>query len=252
MIRTQGLRYQYPKGPQLAFADVDVPQGATLVLRGNSGSGKSTWLALVAGLLTATAGALTVADAQPGALAQAARDAWRARTLGFLPQKLHLSDALTVAQNLNLVYFAAGLPVDAAAVAQALAALDVADLAARKPSQLSGGQAQRVAIARALIASPDMLVCDEPVSALDLALRAQVLQLLMELRRARPLALLLVTHDLHTARLLCERMLVLRQGLVVEQGPAAELFARPTADYTRSLLDAMLSVDPARAGSGST
>jgi putative ABC transport system ATP-binding protein len=98
------------------FADVQVPQGATLVLRGNSGSGKSTWLALVAGLLSATAGSLTVADSDPGALAQSARDAWRARTLGFLPQKLHLSEALNVRQNLNLVYFAAGLPVDPAAV----------------------------------------------------------------------------------------------------------------------------------------
>ncbi|MBP6405595.1 MAG: ATP-binding cassette domain-containing protein [Proteobacteria bacterium] len=195
MIRTQGLRYQYPKGPQLAFADVDVPQGATLVLRGNSGSGKSTWLALVAGLLTATAGALTVADAQPGALAQAARDAWRARTLGFLPQKLHLSDALTVAQNLNLVYFAAGLPVDAAAVAQALAALDVADLAARKPSQLSGGQAQRVALARAVLLRPRVILADEPTASLDDASAAAALQLLAGSARQCGATLVIATHD---------------------------------------------------------
>jgi putative ABC transport system ATP-binding protein len=174
---------------------VDVPQGATLVLRGNSGSGKSTWLALVAGLLTATAGALTVADAQPGALAQAARDAWRARTLGFLPQKLHLSDALTVAQNLNLVYFAAGLPVDAAAVAQALAALDVADLAARKPSQLSGGQAQRVALARAVLLRPRVILADEPTASLDDASAAAALQLLAGSARQCGATLVIATHD---------------------------------------------------------
>jgi ABC-type microcin C transport system duplicated ATPase subunit YejF len=120
---------------------------------------------------------------------------------------------------------------------------------ARRAGELSGGQAQRVAIARALIVQPEMLICDEPVSALDLGLRAQVLQLLADLRRTRQLALLLVTHDLHAARLLCDQTLVLRQGGVVEQGATARLFAQPAADYTRALLDAMLSVDPARAGS---
>ena len=100
-----------------------------------------------------------------------------------------------------------------------------------------------MAIARALITEPEMLICDEPVSALDLALRSQVLRLLMDLKRQRSLGLLLVTHDLHAARLLCERTLVLRRGSVVEQGPTAQLFANPTADYTRVLLESMLSVE---------
>ncbi len=195
MIRTQGLRYQYPHGPQLAFADMEAAQGATLVLRGHSGSGKSTWLALVAGLLTATAGSMTVAGSQPGALAQSARDAWRARTLGFLPQKLHLSDALTVAQNLNLVYFAAGLPVDHAAVAQALAALDVADLAARRPSQLSGGQAQRVALARAVLLQPRVILADEPTASLDDASAAAALDLLALSAQRCGATLVIATHD---------------------------------------------------------
>lgn len=195
MIRTQGLRYQYPQGPPLAFADMDVPQGATLVLRGRSGAGKSTWLALVAGLLTATAGSVTVAGGDPGALAQSARDAWRARTLGFLPQKLHLSDALTVAQNLNLVYFAAGLPVDPAAVAQALAALGVAELAARRPSQLSGGQAQRVALARAVLLRPRVILADEPTASLDDASAAAALQLLAGSAHECGATLVIATHD---------------------------------------------------------
>lgn len=195
MIHTQGLRYQYPHGPPLVFADVQVPQGATLVLRGDSGSGKSTWLALLAGLLSATAGSVTVAGSDPGALAQSARDAWRARTLGFLPQKLHLSDALNVRQNLNLVYFAAGLPVDPAAVTQALHALGVADLAARKPSQLSGGQAQRVALARAVLLKPRVILADEPTASLDDTSAAAALQLLTGSAQQCGATLVIATHD---------------------------------------------------------
>jgi ABC-type glutathione transport system ATPase component len=119
-----------------------------------------------------------------------------------------------------------------------------AEYLGRRAAELSGGQAQRVAIARALITGPEMLICDEPVSALDLALRSQVLRLLADLQRQRSLALLLVTHDLHAARFLCERTLVLRRGAVVEQGVTTQLFARPAADYTRELLASMLSVDP--------
>ena len=195
MIHTQWLRYQYPHGPLLVFADVQVPQGAALVLRGNSGSGKSTWLALVAGLLSATAGSVTVAGSDPGALTHSARDAWRARTLGFLPQKLHLSEALNVRQNLNLVYFAAGLPVDPAAVTQALAALGVAELAERRPSQLSGGQAQRVALARAVLLKPRVILADEPTASLDDASADAALQLLASSAQQCGATLVIATHD---------------------------------------------------------
>ena len=165
MIRCRGLRYQYRNGPDLRFADIDVEQGGVLLLRGPSGSGKSTWLALAAGLLSATAGDIQVAGQRLADLGPAAGDAWRARTIGFLPQKLHLSEALTVRGNVSLAYFAAGLPEDAAArqrVALVLAELGVADQAARRPSQLSGGQAQRVALARALVLNPRVILADEP------------------------------------------------------------------------------------------
>src|SRR6478672_6681992 len=113
MIRTRGLAYTYPTGDApLRFPDVDLNQGDTLLLRGRSGSGKSTWLSLVAGLRGAGGGDLFVAGLQLGTQRSAELDAWRARSIGFLPQKLHLSGALTVADNLALVYFAAGLPRD--------------------------------------------------------------------------------------------------------------------------------------------
>ncbi|MBQ0919579.1 ATP-binding cassette domain-containing protein, partial [Hydrogenophaga aromaticivorans] len=140
MIHTRDLACRFADGRALRFADVDVPQGGTLLLRGPSGSGKSTWLALAAGLLSATGGEMAVAGQSVGALAPAARDAWRARTIGFLPQRLLLSEALTVAGNLGLVFFAAGLPLDKVAMHHTLDALGVAQLAACKPARLSGGE----------------------------------------------------------------------------------------------------------------
>ena len=122
MIQTRALRYDYAQGSTLAFDDLAVPQGASVILRGNSGAGKSTWLALVAGLLSPTQGEIIVAGQALSTFNASARDAWRAKNVGFLPQKLHLSPALSVADNLALAYFAAGLPRDDAAIDQALLA----------------------------------------------------------------------------------------------------------------------------------
>ena len=195
MIATRGLRYAYPRGPDLAFADVELPQGGTLVVRGPSGAGKSTWLALIAGLLQPSAGQATVAGAEVSAMTGRRRDAWRGRHLGFLPQKLHLSDALTVTGNLELAFFAAGLPVDRQALHDALAALGVADLASRRPSQLSGGQAQRVALARAVLLRPQVLVADEPTASLDDEAAAAAIASLRDCAARCGASLVVATHD---------------------------------------------------------
>ena len=208
MIRTHQLTYTFANGPALAFPDVDVPQGGLLLLRGPSGSGKSTWLALVAGLLDAKGGELTVAGQAPIALKSAARDHWRAGAIGFLPQKLHLSPALTVAVNLALVYYAAGLPEDKAAIHSALASLGVADLAARKPSQLSGGQAQRVALARAVLLKPKVILADEPTASLDDAAAAAAIELLQRSARQCGATLVIATHDARVAQALPQALAV--------------------------------------------
>jgi putative ABC transport system ATP-binding protein len=195
VIETRGLRYAYQGGPALCFEDVDVPQGGTLLLRGNSGAGKSTWLALAAGLLTPGAGEIVMAGQPLSRLSRTARDAWRARHLGFLPQKLHLSDALSVERNLGLAFFAAGVPGNRAVILRALELLGVADLAGRRPSQLSGGQAQRVALARTILMEPQVILADEPTASLDDDAARTALKLLEDCARRCGATLVIATHD---------------------------------------------------------
>jgi len=195
MIETRGLQYAYARAEPLRLPDVAVPQGGTLLLRGPSGSGKSTWLALAAGLLTPTAGEIVVAGQPLAGLGGGARDTWRARHVGLLPQKLHLSEALTVADNLALAYFAAGVPVDRPAIARALDALDVGHLARRRPGQLSGGQAQRVALARAMLLRPRVILADEPSASLDDDASALALALLRRCADGLGATLVIATHD---------------------------------------------------------
>jgi len=202
MISTRGLSYQYPGGPLLEFPDVEVAQGSVLILSGASGCGKSTWLALVAGLVAPTSGAVTVADQPLSALKNIATDAWRAKAIGFLPQKLHLSAALTVAQNLALAQWAAGHAENRQQIAEALEALGVGALASRHPSQLSGGQAQRVALARAVLLQPRVVLADEPTASLDDAAAADAVALLLATARRQQATLVIATHDARVAALL--------------------------------------------------
>jgi len=195
VIQARGLAFRHPGGPALSFPDVEVAQGGTLLVQGRSGAGKSTWLALLAGLLTPSAGQLRVAGQDVGALRGGERDRWRGRCIGFLPQKLHLSDALSVERNLSLAFFAAGLPEDRAAIRRALESLGVDALAQRRPDQLSGGQAQRVALARAVLLQPRVLLADEPTASLDDEAAQAALDLLRESARRCDATLVVATHD---------------------------------------------------------
>jgi putative ABC transport system ATP-binding protein len=202
LIQTSQLAYCYAGSAPIHFPDVDVAQGSVLLLSGPSGCGKSTWLALVAGLVKPAAGTLTVADQALGGLTGVAADAWRARTIGFLPQKLHLSAALTVIQNLAMAQWAAGQPEDLGQIATTLATLDVADLAARKPAQLSGGQAQRVALARAVLLKPKVILADEPTASLDDKAAASAIALLVQAAKQQGATLVITTHDARVAPLI--------------------------------------------------
>ncbi|MBP9684092.1 MAG: ATP-binding cassette domain-containing protein [Rhodoferax sp.] len=206
MIRTRQLTYQYPGGTTLAFPDADVPQGAVLLLSGPSGCGKSTWLALLAALVAPTSGELWVADQSLNALKNIAADAWRACAIGFLPQKLHLSSALTVQQNLALTFWASGQAQDTSRIEAALQSLGVQDLAQRKPAQLSGGQAQRVALARAVLLQPRVILADEPTASLDDQACADAVALLLTTARQHGATLVIATHDARVATLLAAKV----------------------------------------------
>ena len=202
MIDSKDVQFAYSGGARLQFPDVYLPQGGVLLLSGPSGSGKSTWLALLAGLVAPGAGSLQVAGQALGAMGSLKTDAWRAQTIGLLPQKLHLSAALTVQENLALAFWAAGRAQDRARIFAALDDLGVGDLAQRLPAQLSGGQAQRVALARAVLMQPRVLLADEPTASLDDAAAQDALHVLWACTQRLGASLVLATHDARVAPLL--------------------------------------------------
>lgn len=196
MLAWQGLGHRYAgAGQAIRYADFALAPGRHLLLRGASGSGKSTLLALLAGLLRVQQGSLEVAGTDLTALSPRALDAWRGATLGFVPQRLHLSEALTVAGNLALPALAAGQGTDPARAAELLEALDIAALASRLPHQLSVGQAQRVALARALMRRPRLLLADEPSASLDDEHTVHLLALLLDSAEREGCTLVVASHD---------------------------------------------------------
>jgi putative ABC transport system ATP-binding protein len=196
MIVWEGLAYRYARGPVLRFPDLQLPDGGLLLLRGASGTGKSTLLALLAALLTPVEGRLDIDGVAVHSLSPRERDAWRARHVGVLPQRLHLSDSLSVLDNLALVgWAAADRSVDRGVILATLARLGVAELAERRPHELSGGQAQRVALARALLRGPRLLMADEPTASLDDDAAGTVLDLLRHATQERGATLVVATHD---------------------------------------------------------
>jgi putative ABC transport system ATP-binding protein len=193
MLRWQSLVLQHEGGPMLAFDDVQVPQGHTLLLQGNSGTGKSTLLAALAGLLTPRQGALHMGDMNPYDLPPSRRDLWRGQHIGLLPQHARLLPAFTVWEQVAMPYVCAGLPVDTQAVDQVLATLGMQAWADQRATRLSGGQMQRVALARALVRQPAFLLVDEPTASLDDRHAHAVADLL--LAQARTSTKVVATHD---------------------------------------------------------
>ncbi|WP_328958132.1 ABC transporter ATP-binding protein [Kitasatospora purpeofusca] len=225
--------------------------GETLGLVGESGSGKTTTARIVLGLERPDTGTVRL-DGRPwSALTERRRRADRLRIQAVQQDPLGSFDPrFTVERLVAEAVARTGVPRGAARRDRVTELLDQvglpAALLARRPTELSGGQRQRVAIARALAPAPALLVCDEPVSALDLSVQAQILDLLADLRRELGLALLFISHDLGVVQHLADRVAVMKDGRLVETATVDRLFAEPADPYTRRLLAATAPVGAAR------
>ena len=233
----------------LQNAHVAVHAGETVGVVGESGSGKSTFARCLIRLIDPTEGHILWGENDVAQLPESQLRPLRSQVqVVFQDPNRSLNPRRTVGQSLVEGAMNFG---QSRAEAEALAAelmgqvrLPVEALK-RYPSQFSGGQRQRLAIARALACRPKVLVADEAVSALDVSVQAQILNLLREIQGRLGLGLLFITHDLRVAAQLCDRVIVMHQGHIVEEGPTAEVYANPQQDYTRRLLDAAPAALPA-------
>lgn len=195
MLNIVRLSYAYQAVPVLSVAAFDLAPGEHAILLGPSGCGKSTLLHLIAAILTQQQGTLRVAGTDLRSLSPRAADAWRGKTIGFLPQKLALVASLSVVQNLLLSAYANGQSGDVARAQTLLQALGLVGKFDAKPHQLSQGQQQRVAIARAMFNRPKLLLADEPTANLDDAACAAAIDLLTSQAAQIGASLVIATHD---------------------------------------------------------
>jgi peptide/nickel transport system ATP-binding protein len=221
---------------------IEVRRGETLGIVGESGSGKSTVARCIARLVDPTSGEARIDNVDIARFSQRQMRPYR-RTVQVVFQDPYrsLNPRRTVGQSIVEGPMNFGLDghaaLDRARTLMPLVGLS-ADALDRYPHQFSGGQRQRIAIARALAMEPVLLIGDEPVSALDVSVQAQVLRLLDDVRKKFNLAVLFITHDLRVAAQVCDRIAVMQRGVVVETGPTSEIFANPQHDYTKALFAA--------------
>ncbi|MFO1394258.1 MAG: ATP-binding cassette domain-containing protein [Steroidobacteraceae bacterium] len=261
-LDVRGLTVEYAargwfgdRASRRALDDVSISlgDGATLGVVGESGSGKSTLARAILGLVRPSAGEVRwdgerIDTHRRDAMLRFRRDV----QVVFQDPVGSLDPRMTAGASVAEAIEALAGPADARDIrARVSAALESVGLdpvlAGRYPHQLSGGQCQRIAIARATVVRPRLLVCDEVVSALDVSVQAQIVNLLLDLRERHGLGLLFISHNLAVVRHVCDRVAVLRAGRLVEEGPADRLFARPRDAYTRALLAAVPDPDPVRA-----
>jgi len=238
LVEVTDLHVRYGDYEAVRGVSFSLGKGEILGIVGESGSGKSTIAKVLMGLQRASSGSVEVKRSGEGEQ--------RCVSLQMIFQDAvgSLNPRMTVRQTLEEVLrFARRRPTANSQQLTTASLLGMVGLSQatldQYPREMSGGQRQRVSIARALACSPDVLVADEPVSALDVSVQARVLNLLRDLRRTLGLSILLIAHDLAVVKNVCDRICVMEKGRFVDAGAAEEVFARPTSDYTRGLLEAV-------------
>jgi ABC-type glutathione transport system ATPase component len=232
---------------------LDIERGERFGIVGESGSGKSTLLRMICGLDRPTSGSIEV-EGRPIHDQPAARLGWLRHTLQLVFQDpmSSLDPRMRVRDIVAEPLVAQGQGSGAVRRARVVELLEAVGLSAeaadRYPHQFSGGQRQRISVARALAPGPDILVADEPVSALDVSVRAQVLNLIDDVVDGFDLTLVFVSHDLSVVRHVCDRVAVMRQGEFVEVAPTEQLYADPRHPYTQQLVSAIPDLHAALAG----
>jgi peptide/nickel transport system ATP-binding protein len=261
LLQVQGLKKHFPLASAGMFApprilravdgvDLEVMRGETVGLVGESGCGKSTLARLVTRLQEPTAGKIIVDGHDISHATQAEiRPLRRRMQIIFQDPYASLNPRMSVGEILAGPLHLHGIVADAAAArARVGELLDLVGLPAasveRFPHEFSGGQRQRISIARALAVGPEFIVADEPISALDVNIQAQIINLMVELQERLGLTYLFIAHDLAVVRHVCDRIVVLYLGRVMEMASAADLFARPLHPYTRTLISAAPVPDP--------
>lgn len=244
LLRLTGLEKRFGNHAAISDLSLEVRQGEILGIIGRSGAGKSTLIRCINGLEKPDAGRIEIRDATGRLqdivpLGENALQRVRGR-IGMVFQHFNLLSAKNAAENIALPLKIAGRPraERKARVAELLDLVGLADKADAYPAQLSGGQKQRVGIARALAASPALLLSDEATSALDPETTTQILALLKDINRTLGLTILLITHEMSVIRAVTDRVIVLDQGRIVEEGATETVFTQPRADLTRRLLAA--------------
>jgi peptide/nickel transport system ATP-binding protein len=241
VLTVRDLDAHYGASHALFRIDLDVHREECLALVGESGSGKTTLARSVSGLHSDYTGQVRLRDDPlPEAARRRSREARKEIQYIFQNPYASLNPRRTVGQSIGrqLQLFYPGSRADTGKrVAECLERVALsASAASRFPDQLSGGERQRVAIARALAAQPSVLICDEVTSALDVSVQAAIIELLGQLRREMGLSMLFITHDLALIRTIADRVAVMNQGRIVEEGPVNAILTAPSADYTRELL----------------
>ena len=252
LVDIQNLVKHYPGRPPVRAVDgvsLTIAPGQTLGLVGESGSGKSTVGRTILRLQEPTSGRVVFDGEDVFALATGPLRALRRRMqIVFQDPYSSLNPRMTVARTLREPLEIHRLAAPAQMEARVTALLEEVGLdpafAGRYPHELSGGQRQRVGIARALSVEPRFIVCDEPVSALDVSVQAQVLNLLADLQKKRSLTYLFIAHDLAVVRHIADQVAVMYLGRIVERAPAAAIYAAPRHPYTRALLSAVPEPNP--------